>query len=173
MKFKKCFIIIFIIFSLSVISFNGVGAEVDAESDKVTTVILIRHAERDNFFMLTDQGREHARALVDAVGGMDISAILSPDLERNLDTVRPLANHLKIDISIIPRITPQTVDEIVGKILSRYRGKSVLVVGNGSGNLRALHQRLGGEGDGPYQYGDLFIYKIGNVRPVQVIKSRF
>ena len=140
---------------------------------EMTTVVLIRHAERDNFFRLTERGREHAKALVDAVGGMDISAILSPDLERNRDTVQPLADHLKIDISIIPRITPQTVDEIVGEILSRHRGKSVLVVGNGSGNLRALHQRLGGEGDGPYQYGDLFIYKIRDKGPVLVIKSRF
>ena len=107
------------------------------------------------------------------MGAKGISAIFSPDLERNLDTVRPLANHLKIDIKIIPRISPQTVDGIVVDVLKRHQGEVVLIVGNGSGNLRALHQRLGGEGDGPYQYGDLFIYKIPGDGPVQVIKARF
>ncbi len=153
--------------------FCGANSEMDSRAGKSTTVILIRHAERDNFFMLTEEGREHARALVDAVGGMGISGILSPDLERNLDTVRPLANHLEIDISIIPRITLKTVNGIVANVLSKYQGNVVLIVGNGSGNLRALHQRLGGKGDGPYQYGDLFIYKIPKEGPVQVIKSRF
>ena len=173
MEMRKFFILICIAFLLSVSSFHRVRAEADAESGNITTVILIRHVERDNFFVLTDQGRKHAKALVDAVGSMGISAIFSPDLERNLDTVRPLANHLKIDISIIPRITLQTVDAIVADALSKHQGKVVLIVGNGSGNLRALHQRLGGKGDGPYQYGDLFIYKIPGDGPVQVIKSRF
>ena len=153
--------------------FCGANSEMDSRAGKSTTVILIRHAERDNFFMLTEEGREHARALVDAVGGMGISEILSPDLERNLDTVRPLANHLGIEVKLIPRITPQTVGGIVDKVLKKYPGEEVLIVGNGSGNLRALHQRLGGKGDGPYQYGDLFIYKIPKEGPVQVIKSRF
>ena len=105
--------------------------------------------------------------------GMGISAIFSPDLERNLDTVRPLANHLGIDITLIPRITPQTVHGIAGEILAHHRGKTVLLVGNGSGNLRALHQRLGGKGDGPYQYGDLYIYTIPDQGPVKIVKSRY
>ena len=91
----------------------------------------------------------------------------------NSRTLSRLANHLKINIRIIPRITPQTVDAIVADVLNKHRGEAVLIVGNGSGNLRALHQRLGGEGDGPYQYGDLFIYKIPKEGPVQVVKSRF
>lgn len=173
MKSKKCFIITCAVFLLSASSFDGIWAEVVAEAGNITTVILIRHVERDNFFILTDQGRAHAKALVDAVGAMGISEIFSPDLERNLDTVRPLANHLKIDISIIPRITLQTVNAIVAEVMNKHRGKVSLIVGNGSGNLRAIHQRLGGEGDGPYQYGDLFIYKIPEDGPVQVVKSRF
>ena len=64
----------------------------DSKPETATTVILIRHAERDNFFNLTDLGRKHAAALADAVGDMGIAAIYSPNLERCLDTVKPLAN---------------------------------------------------------------------------------
>jgi len=149
------------------------GSNLPPKSEKTTTVILIRHAERDNFFNITAQGRERAKALVDTVSDMGITAIYSPDLERNLGTVRPLARHLGIDITLTPRISQPTVDKIVREILSKHTGEVVLLVGNGSGNLRSLHHRLGGTGEGPYQYGDLYIYTIPDQGPVIVVKSRY
>ena len=152
------------------------GGTVPTEETKprtTTTVLLIRHAERDNFFVITAQGRQRAQALVDAVSDMGITAIYSPDLSRNLDTVTPLANHLGIDITLTPRISKSTINEIVNEIIIRHKGESVLLVGNGAGNLRSLHQRLGGTGEGPYQYGDLFIYIIPDQGPASVKKSRY
>jgi len=149
------------------------GPKLHSEPETSTTVILIRHAERDNFFILTPQGHKRARALVDAVSDMGITAIFSPDLERNLDTVAPLANHLGIDITFTPRISSTLVDQIVREIIAKHTGEVVLLVGNGSGNLRSLHHRLGGTGEGPYQYGDLYIYTIPVQGPVTVIKSRY
>ncbi len=151
----------------------SIGSTQDANSGTTTIVILIRHAERDNFFILTAQGRERAKALVDAVGDMGITAIYSPDLERDLDTVTPLANYLGIDITLTPRISKPMVDKIVDDILAKHTGEVVLLVGNGSGNLRAIHHRLGGAGDGPYPYGDLFIYIIPDQGPVKITKSRY
>ena len=80
--------------------------------------------ERDNFFILTAQGHEHAKALVDAVGHMGITAIYSPNLERCLDTVGPLASHLGIDITLTPKISKTTVDEIVSEILAKHTGQA-------------------------------------------------
>jgi len=138
-----------------------------------TTVILIRHAERDNFFNITDEGRKHANALVESLADMGISAIYSPDLSRNLDTVKPLADYLKIEITLIPRINKTSADAIISEILNNNKGNVVLLVGNGSGNLRIMHQRLGGKGDGPYQYGELYIYSISDDGSVRVTKSKF
>jgi len=149
------------------------GSELYSKPKTPTTVILIRHAERDNFFILTPQGRKRAQALVDAVGDMGITAIYSPDLERNRDTVTPLANHLGIDITITPRISKPAVDRLVREILTNHTGEVVLLVGNGSGNLQSLHHRLGGTGEGPYQYGDLYIYTIRDQGSVKIIKSRY
>lgn len=149
-----------------------IGPKEDPEP-VTTTVILIRHAERDNFFVVTPKGHERARALIDAVGEMDITTIYSPDLQRNLDTVTPLARYLGIEITLIPRFTKSTIDKLAGEILVKHRGEAILLVGNGAGNLRMLHQRLGGAGDGPYPYGDLFIYTIPEQGTVKVIKSRY
>ena len=166
-------IILSIILLLLEWSVGSVGFTADAKPGKATTVILIRHAERDNFFILTDKGHERAKALADAVGDMGIAAIYSPNLERNLDTVKPLSQHLGVDITLIPRISKNTVNKIVSDILAKHAGEVVLLVGNGSGNLRLLHHRLGGTGDGPYTYGDLFLYLIPDQGPVKVIESRY
>jgi len=94
-------------------SVGCIGSTVNANSGAATTVILIRHVERNNFFIVTAQGHERARALVDAVGDMGIVAIYSPDLERNLDTVRPLSKQLGVAITLIPRISKKTVRGII------------------------------------------------------------
>ncbi len=158
---------------LIVCSVGSIGSPVDAKSGATTTVILIRHAERDNFFILTDKGHKRAKALIDAVGDMGITAIYSPDIERDLDTVKPLANHLGLDITLTPRISKPMVDKIVSDILTKHTGEVVLLVANGSGNLRSLHHRLGGTGEGPYPYGELYIYTIPDQGPVKVINSRY
>jgi hypothetical protein len=166
-------IILSIILLLSGYSVGCIGSIADTHSGTTTTVILIRHAERDNFFILTDKGHERAKALIDAVRNMGIQAIYSPDLVRDLDTVGPLANYLDIDVTLTPRITKPVVDKIISEILAKHVGEVVLMVGNGSGNLRTLHHRLGGTGEGPHAYGDLFIYRISNQGSVKVIKSKF
>ena len=165
--------ILAIIFLLLDCSVGCTGSKVDSKPGTTTTVILIRHAERDNFFKITAQGRKRAQALVDVVKDMGITAIYSPNLERNLDTVTPLASHLGLDITLTPKINKPLVDKIIPEIFSKHTGKVVLLVGNGSGNLRSLHHRLGGTGDGPYQYGELYIYSIPDIGPVKVIKSRY
>jgi len=173
MRTENRIFIIRIIIILLVLSVDCIGTEADAESGKTTTVILIRHVERDNFFILTDAGHERAKALVKAVADMEIAAIYSPDLQRNLDTVGPLSKHLGLEVTLIPRISKNTVNRIVSDILAKHAGKVILLVGNGSGNLRLLHHRLGGTGEGPYTYGDLFIYSIPDQGPVKVIESRY
>ena len=168
---SRLFILFFIMLLGCLI--GGIGADANSRTGTATTVILIRHAERDNFFILTAQGHKRAQALVKAVGDMGITAIYSPNLERNLDTVAPLARHLAIDITITPRIRKPMVDKIVSEILAKHTGEVVLLVGNGSGNLRSLHHRLGGTGEGPYQYGEMYIYTIPAQGPVKVIRSRY
>jgi len=167
------FLILAIIFLLLGFSVGHTGSKVHSKLGTTTTIILIRHAERDNFFILTAQGHKRAKALVDALKDMGIKAIYSPNLERDLDTVKPLANHLGIDITLTPKISKPMEDKIVDDILAKHTGEVVLLVGNGSGNLRSLHQRLGGTGDGPYPYGDLFIYTIPDHGPVKITRSRY
>ncbi len=178
MKFRRILdsILFCSILAIGMLSIIGVSVANDAVHDSkdcMRTVVLIRHAERDNFFNITDEGRERAYALIDSVADMDVSAIYSPDLSRNIETVKPLADFLEIEITLIPRINKASIDGVLSIIQTLTESKVVLVVGNGSGNLTLLHQRLGGQGDGPYQYGQLNIYCIYDDGSVSITKSKY
>ena len=151
----------------------GCGPVQHSRPGTTTTVILIRHADRDDLGHLTEKGRARALALVDAVGHMGIQEIYSPDLERNLDTVKPLADHLGVEITLTPKISMPKVGEISREILTVHAGKVVLWVGNVSGNLQAIYHTLGGKGDGPIKYGQLFILTVPDKGATKVVKSTF
>ncbi len=169
---KRC--ITFILVTVVLCFFLGcMSSNIHSKSGTTTTVILIRHADRDDMGRLTPQGHDRAKALVDTVGHMGVTAIYSPDLERNLDTVKPLADHLGIDITLTPKVSLFVVNKIVNEILNKHAGGVVLWVGNVSGNLQAIYRKLGGRGKGPLEYGDLFIMTIPDRGSVNVTKSRF
>lgn len=151
-----------------------------------TTVIMIRHAERakeQSDSALTPEGRQRALALVAAIGEKEITAIYAPDRGRNRETVQPLADHLGVTITLIPEArlsnTHRFADEFVQEILSKHAGGMVLWVGNKSpvgiwgGNLKEIYQRLGGPGDPPAKYDDLFIITIPDQGAVKVEKTTY
>jgi phosphohistidine phosphatase SixA len=119
---------------------------------------------------LTAEGHERAQALVQALGDTRIAAIYSPKLERNLDTVKPLARHLGVDITVVDeKLSP---DAIVALLLKDHAGKGVLWVGN-TANLGEIYYRLGGQGEPPNDYGDLYVLSVPPRGVPVVEKKRF
>lgn len=141
-----------------------------AQPGSETTVILIRHAERTTVTkVLTEAGQQRALALVEAIGDMPIHAIYSPNLTRNLDTVRPLARHKGIEIQAIDK--PE-VDQVAKLLVDNHPGQTVLWVGNTT-NLTGIYTLLGGSGDPPDNYGDLFILTVSDSDDTRVDKRHF
>ena len=148
--------------------------KVQSRPGTTTTVILTRHADTNpGSGELNGTGRERAKALADTVGDMRITAIYSPNLMRNLDTVRPLATRLGIDITRTAAVSLFAAESIAKEMLDKHAGGVVLWVGNVSGNLQAIYRRLGGTGMGPVEYGDLHILTIPDNGPVSVVKKRY
>jgi len=148
--------------------------EVRSKPGTTTTVIMTRHADRDpDSPALNAVGRERARALPDALRGMGVTAIYSPNVERNLDTVRPLARELGIEITITPETSVYIADSIAREMLERHAGGVIVFVGNVTGNLQAVFHFLGGVGDGPVKYGDLFVLTVSDTAPVRIERRRY
>lgn len=76
----------------------------------LTTFLLVRHgahalgggiiAGRSPDVHLSDLGRQQAMGLVDRVAHLPIAAIYSSPMDRTLETARPLANHLQLEIGV-------------------------------------------------------------------------
>lgn len=105
----------------------------------VTTVILVRHAEKGagQNPPLLDIGFKRAGALAHVVSAAGVDAILVSQALRTQQTADSAA--------ILLGITPDTVsaaDEVVNRIKSEHQGEVVLVVGH-SDTVPAIIQGLG------------------------------
>lgn len=128
-------------------------------------LILLRHADRSGD-QLSKDGIARARALPGALEGIEIDAIFSPSLERNIDTAQPLAKDRRLTIGRMPAagMTPRLAAEAAGR--------SVVWVGN-KGNLTEIWETLGAPGEPPLAYGDLFIIDAGPKGRLKVTRRHF
>ena len=152
-----------------------------ADNFKVTTVYLVRHAEKAATPPadppLTDAGTARAQGLARILEKAGIKAIYASQYLRTKHTAEPLAQRLGIPSTIIPIkmdtmspnvIPPQYLKDVVDRIYANS-GDNVLIVGH-SNTIPALIKEL--EGDivptiAETEYGDLFVvtvYKKGKAK---------
>ncbi len=132
---------------------------------KDTKLIVLRHADR-NGEELSREGIARAKALVDALEGVHIDAIYSPNIQRNLDTAAPLAEARSLSVTRIP------YDNIARRLVDGSEGKTIVWVGN-KGNLADIWESLNAEDPAPLEYGDLFTVERGTLGGVTVTRARF
>jgi hypothetical protein len=159
--------------------------EITGAETTTTTIILVRHAERDPGAdpPLNAEGQRRAQALLTALGENGVTAIHCTDLQRNRETVQPLAEALGLSPHLINPAryvnTTVTADELVNEILAGERGGTVLLCGNiGSvldtpGILEQVYRRLGGTGEVPHRYRDLFVVLVPADGAARFIKAEY
>lgn len=130
---------------------RGAIADTDGPADSlavdstVTTLFLVRHAEKSLTFLgedppLTEAGTRRAAALAHALADAGITAIYSTHFRRCTETARPLAEHLGLKV----RIDDQA--DFAGfarRIRSENPGGRVLVVGHSDTVPQILERLLG------------------------------
>jgi len=169
MKLTKHVVILGLL--LSVMLAVGCSSRILSLEGTTTTVVMIRHAERTLVTKeLTDGGHARAAALPEALVNRDIAAIYSPDLSRNIDTVKPLAAQRELEITVVDA-KPDS-EAVARRLVTDHPGKTVLWVGN-KGNLVRIYSYLGGTGEPPLEYGDLYIMRVPDHGSTQVTKKHF
>lgn len=122
---------------------------------KITTIFLVRHAEKDTIPAddphLSTQGRERAESLAYMLEKSGISSIVTTELQRTRETASPLATLLHVTPTIIPiirdrenprKVSPQFYTALV-KHIREHAGSTILVVGH-SNTIPDLIRLLGG-----------------------------
>ncbi|MCB0488646.1 MAG: phosphoglycerate mutase family protein [Cyclobacteriaceae bacterium] len=110
---------------------------------QVTTLILVRHAERQEDGSkdpgISSAGEERAAALAQLLGAADIDAIYSTAFKRTRNTVQPLAAKKGLTLMDYNPMSGEDLDNI----LSKHKGKTVVVCGHSNTTPQVANYFLG------------------------------
>jgi broad specificity phosphatase PhoE len=146
-------------------------------SRPVTTVILVRHAEKkvepnNPDPDLSPPGEARAQFLVRMFENAGVNAVFATQYKRTQQTVKPLADQLGIPVSIVDsKQTP----EVVNKILTEHRGQTVLIAGHNN----TVPEIIGALGGGSFpvipesEYDNMFIVTVYRLGRAKVLKVRY
>ena len=146
-------------------------------SRPVTTVILVRHAEKkiepaNPDPDLTEAGQARAQELARMFGNAGVTAIYATNFKRTQETVKPLADLLGVQPVIID--AKQTA-ELTNRILTNNRGQTVFVAGHNNTVPEAI-AALGGERlpiIPENEFDNMFIVTIYRFGHAKVVKLKY
>lgn len=119
----------------------------NTQLEEVTTLILVRHAEKANDGTddppLTEKGETRAATLSDWLAFTDLAAIYSTSYKRNTMTVSPTASQK--DLTITTYDAGQQPEDFLTSLLEQYKGETVLVCGHSNTIPPMLNRLLGQE----------------------------
>lgn len=99
-------------------------------SQEITTIILVRHAEKAFDKAgdpdLTEEGQSRAQELKRVLSEVNIDKIYSTDFKRTKQTVMPLAGAKNLEIE---DYNPFELDNII-KLIEEHKGKTILFSGH-------------------------------------------
>lgn len=143
----------------------------------VTTVILVRHAEKkiepDNPNpALSPAGEERSRELMRMLANSGISAIYVTQYQRTQQTAQPLADRLGLKTTQVESSNPQ---EVARQIKASRAQGSILVVGHNS-TVPAIIAALGG-GNYPVipetEYDNMYVVTLYRVSKAKTLHLKY
>jgi len=145
-------------------------------AEKITTVILTRHAEKavspQDDPPLSAIGKDRAELLVKMLEKSGISAIYSSQYTRNRLTAEPLSRKLGIPVETVDA---KATNKLVDSILTKHAGGTVLVVCH-SDTLPEIVRALGG-GTIPeiddLDYDNLYIVNVYGKNQTSVLRLQY
>jgi len=148
-----------------------------AAPNPVTTVILVRHAERasqEDDSPLSAAGVERAKELARVLAGVKIDAVYATQFQRTKNTAAPIAEALGLPVGI-RNTGPTYAADLAMHIRSAHAGQTVLVVGHSNSTPEVM--RALGATDVPAipetQYDNLFVLTDAAGAAPKVVALRF
>lgn len=150
-----------------------------AAQSAATTVIVVRHAEKEAEPAadpaLTAAGVQRADALAEAIKDAGVQAVMSTAFKRTQLTAAPAARLFGLTVETVDARAPNHPKAVADAILAQHRGRTVLVVGH-SNTVPAIVAALGAAMPPAIcdaQYDNLFIVTIPAAGKPGVVKAKF
>ena len=143
----------------------------------VTTIILVRHAEKNiepnnQDPDLSPEGFERAQEIARVFGETGINAIYATQYKRTQQTVKPLSDRTGVAVKLLQ--SNQT-DELVNQLQTTNRGQTVFIAGHNN-TVPAIVSTLSGE---TYpvipesEFDNLYIVTIYRFGKAKVVKLKY
>ena len=147
----------------------------EPEETILSTIFLVRHAEKEEGDDpgLTEAGHARAQALADMLEAVQVDAIFSTDYRRTQLTAAPLAEQKALTVQ---SYNPRELAEFAEQLKADYVGKIIVVVGH-SNSTPTLTGFLDGTEAHPSfdesDYGNLMLVQLPNNGPAKTLRLRF
>ncbi|MCA1578114.1 MAG: histidine phosphatase family protein [Acidobacteria bacterium] len=143
----------------------------------VTTVILVRHAEKklepnNQDPDLSPEGVERAQEIARVFGNAGINAIYATQYKRTQQTVRPLSDRTGVAATVLEASQP---DELIKRIQTSLRGQTIFVAGHNN-TVPAIASQLSGETFPVIpesEYDNLFIVTVYRFGKAKVVRLKY
>jgi broad specificity phosphatase PhoE len=146
-------------------------------SRPLTTVILIRHAEKKIEPVnpdpdLSPEGVERAQQIARIFADAGINVIYATQYKRTQQTVQPLAERIGVSPTLL---NANQTEELVKQIQTSHRGKTIFIAGHNN-TVPAIVSVLSGQTYPPIpetEYDNLFIVTIYRFGKAKVTKLKY
>ena len=123
---------------LVVLSFCNSADLIAQSEDDLTTVILVRHAEReDGVDTLNSAGMERAQELSRMLADAGVDVIYASSFYRAQQTAQPLADALGLELNIYD---PKKLNELAYSLTHSHKGETVLVTGHSNATPMTVNE---------------------------------
>jgi len=148
-----------------------------------TVIIVVRHAEKaaveGNDPPLSEAGARRAERLAALAAEAGVEAIYTTQFKRTRETGRPAAERLKLTpvaVEVTRENAPTHAADLAREILSKHKGKTVLVVGH-SNTAPQIAGALSGRSLAPLDdatdFETLFVVVVPESGPARLIRSKY
>ena len=154
------------------------GCGTQAAVNAATTLIVVRHAEREpgDDPPLNAEGLKRAEALARTLEQAGVTAIYTTQYLRNRQTAEPLAARAGVPVSVRPidfDTATSYVADLLEEIRRQHRGGVVVVIGHANGMNAQIFTQLGGAGPGPNRYEDLYLATLPYDAPPRFVLGTY
>src|SRR2546421_9442652 len=143
----------------------------------VTTIILIRHAEKiidpnNPDVDLSPAGQTRAQELARMFGDAGINAIYATQYRRTQETVKPLADKLGLRVNVV---NSKNTNDLLAQIRAQNSGQTVFIAGHNN-SVPEIIAALGGP---KYpiipesEYDNLFVVTVYRTGQAKVVKMKY
>lgn len=146
-------------------------------SRPITTVILVRHAEKNIEPNnpdpdLSPAGQARAQELARMLSNAGVNAIYATQYKRTQETVKPLADRLGLPVSLVDA---KETAELLKQILTNHRGQTIFVSGHNN-TVPEIATALGGENlpvIPESEFDNMFIVTVYRFGRAKVVKLKY